>query len=166
MECLVYVKQLEPVAGETVSCRHCCLLWWCCHHHYCDVTVRWVSEAPCLGETIQKSSQIWHSPAGHGSWAATPEGEQYQALTLSWYSSVSLGEASLRALKQGPTCTMKFPETNSLHWSVPVADIKAIVTGKDCPHMKEKSALKQNKVSGEAVPCLSCCHRDSWCRRW
>eukprot|EP00069_Balaena_mysticetus_P009514 bmy_06244T0 len=31
-----------------------------------------------------------------------------------------------------------------LHY-VPVADIKAIVTGKDCPHMKEKSALKQNK---------------------
>lgn len=30
---------------------------------------------------------------------------------------------------------------------VPVADIKAIVTGKDCPHMKEKGALKQNKVS-------------------
>lgn len=30
---------------------------------------------------------------------------------------------------------------------VPVADIKAIVTGKDCPHMKEKSALKQNKAS-------------------
>lgn len=30
---------------------------------------------------------------------------------------------------------------------VPVADIKAIVTGKDCPHMKEKSALKQNKVT-------------------
>ncbi|XP_075702181.1 engulfment and cell motility protein 2 isoform X3 [Rhinoderma darwinii] len=28
---------------------------------------------------------------------------------------------------------------------VPVADIKAVLTGKDCPHMKEKSALKQNK---------------------
>uniref|UniRef100_A0A9R1SM33 Engulfment and cell motility 1 (ced-12 homolog, C. elegans) n=2 Tax=Cyprinus carpio TaxID=7962 RepID=A0A9R1SM33_CYPCA len=27
----------------------------------------------------------------------------------------------------------------------PVADIKAVVTGKDCPHMKEKGALKQNK---------------------
>ncbi len=31
--------------------------------------------------------------------------------------------------------------------TVPVADIKAVVTGKDCPHMKEKGALKQNKVS-------------------
>lgn len=27
-----------------------------------------------------------------------------------------------------------------------MADIKAVVTGKDCPHMKEKGALKQNKV--------------------
>uniref|UniRef100_A0A4W3H798 Engulfment and cell motility 1 (ced-12 homolog, C. elegans) n=1 Tax=Callorhinchus milii TaxID=7868 RepID=A0A4W3H798_CALMI len=32
-----------------------------------------------------------------------------------------------------------------LYLTVPVADIKAIVTGKDCPHMKEKGALKQNK---------------------
>lgn len=45
--------------------------------------------------------------------------------------------------------SIKLPETNPLHFSVPVADIKAIVTGKDCPHMKEKSALKQNKVSPE-----------------
>uniref|UniRef100_A0A671UC60 Engulfment and cell motility 2 n=1 Tax=Sparus aurata TaxID=8175 RepID=A0A671UC60_SPAAU len=29
---------------------------------------------------------------------------------------------------------------------IPVSDIKSVVTGKDCPHMKEKSALKQNKV--------------------
>lgn len=29
---------------------------------------------------------------------------------------------------------------------VPVSDIKSVLTGKDCPHMKEKSALKQNKV--------------------
>lgn len=29
---------------------------------------------------------------------------------------------------------------------VPVADIKAVLTGKECPHMKEKGALKQNKV--------------------
>lgn len=28
---------------------------------------------------------------------------------------------------------------------MPVADIKAVITGKDCPHMKEKGALKQNK---------------------
>ncbi|XP_065422511.1 engulfment and cell motility protein 2 isoform X8 [Chrysemys picta bellii] len=33
----------------------------------------------------------------------------------------------------------------SLQEKIPVADIKAVVTGKDCPHMKEKSALKQNK---------------------
>nr|XP_020662674.1 engulfment and cell motility protein 2 isoform X1 [Pogona vitticeps] len=33
----------------------------------------------------------------------------------------------------------------ALQEKIPVADIKAIVTGKDCPHMKEKGALKQNK---------------------
>uniref|UniRef100_A0AAZ3SSC1 ELMO domain-containing protein n=1 Tax=Oncorhynchus tshawytscha TaxID=74940 RepID=A0AAZ3SSC1_ONCTS len=33
-----------------------------------------------------------------------------------------------------------------LQEKLPVADIKAVVTGKDCPHMKEKGALKQNKV--------------------
>uniref|UniRef100_A0A674ECJ2 Engulfment and cell motility 1 n=1 Tax=Salmo trutta TaxID=8032 RepID=A0A674ECJ2_SALTR len=32
-----------------------------------------------------------------------------------------------------------------LQEKLPVADIKAVVTGKDCPHMKEKGALKQNK---------------------
>uniref|UniRef100_A0A8D2PZC1 Engulfment and cell motility 2 n=1 Tax=Varanus komodoensis TaxID=61221 RepID=A0A8D2PZC1_VARKO len=37
----------------------------------------------------------------------------------------------------------------SLQEKIPVADIKAIVTGKDCPHMKEKGALKQNKVPAE-----------------
>lgn len=42
----------------------------------------------------------------------------------------------------------QLPDSNSRCLSVPVADIKAIVTGKDCPHMKEKSALKQNKVRG------------------
>lgn len=56
---------------------------------------------------------------------------------------------SLLAPKPGPSHSIKLPETNPLHFSVPVADIKAIVTGKDCPHMKEKSALKQNKVSPE-----------------
>lgn len=29
---------------------------------------------------------------------------------------------------------------------VAVASIKAVITGKDCPHVKEKGALKQNKV--------------------
>ncbi|KAB0397416.1 hypothetical protein E2I00_003934, partial [Balaenoptera physalus] len=35
---------------------------------------------------------------------------------------------------------------DSLQDKLPVADIKAVVTGKDCPHMKEKGALKQNKA--------------------
>lgn len=39
--------------------------------------------------------------------------------------------------------------------AVPVADIKAVITGKDCPHMKEKGALKQNKVRLRA-----------WTERW
>ncbi|KAL6099875.1 elmo1 [Pungitius sinensis] len=34
---------------------------------------------------------------------------------------------------------------DSLQDKLPVADIKAVITGKDCPHMKEKGALKQNK---------------------
>uniref|UniRef100_A0A8C3ANV5 Engulfment and cell motility 1 n=1 Tax=Cyclopterus lumpus TaxID=8103 RepID=A0A8C3ANV5_CYCLU len=34
---------------------------------------------------------------------------------------------------------------DSLQEKLPVADIKAVITGKDCPHMKEKGALKQNK---------------------
>uniref|UniRef100_A0A674DCZ7 Engulfment and cell motility 1 n=1 Tax=Salmo trutta TaxID=8032 RepID=A0A674DCZ7_SALTR len=34
---------------------------------------------------------------------------------------------------------------DSLQEKLPVADIKAVVTGKDCPHMKEKGSLKQNK---------------------
>ncbi|XP_048366515.1 engulfment and cell motility protein 1 isoform X1 [Sphaerodactylus townsendi] len=34
---------------------------------------------------------------------------------------------------------------DSLQDKLPVADIKAVLTGKDCPHMKEKGALKQNK---------------------
>lgn len=54
------------------------------------------------------------------------------------------------ALVQRPTYSMDLPETNCFNLPVPVADIKAIVTGKDCPHMKEKSALKQNKVSRAA----------------
>uniref|UniRef100_A0A8C7PLF1 ELMO domain-containing protein n=1 Tax=Oncorhynchus mykiss TaxID=8022 RepID=A0A8C7PLF1_ONCMY len=34
---------------------------------------------------------------------------------------------------------------DSLQEKLPVADMKAVVTGKDCPHMKEKGSLKQNK---------------------
>uniref|UniRef100_A0A670ZSI7 Engulfment and cell motility 2 n=1 Tax=Pseudonaja textilis TaxID=8673 RepID=A0A670ZSI7_PSETE len=37
----------------------------------------------------------------------------------------------------------------SLQEKIPVADIKAVLTGKDCPHMKEKGALKQNKEALE-----------------
>ncbi|XP_039593541.1 engulfment and cell motility protein 1 isoform X5 [Polypterus senegalus] len=33
----------------------------------------------------------------------------------------------------------------TLQEKLPVADMKSIVTGKECPHMKEKGALKQNK---------------------
>lgn len=35
----------------------------------------------------------------------------------------------------------------SLLPAVPVADIKALLTGKDCPHVREKGSGKQNKVS-------------------
>jgi hypothetical protein len=71
--------------------------------------------------------------------------------------------ASLSALRQALTSLQcKLPDTNFHHLSVPVADIKAIVTGKDCPHMKEKSALKQNKVSEEAVLSSRGCHSDIW----
>ncbi|XP_078067261.1 engulfment and cell motility protein 3 [Mustelus asterias] len=37
------------------------------------------------------------------------------------------------------------PAIECLQEKIPVADIKALVTGKDCPHMKEKSTLKQNR---------------------
>ncbi|XP_059507572.1 engulfment and cell motility protein 3 isoform X1 [Stegostoma tigrinum] len=37
------------------------------------------------------------------------------------------------------------PAIELLQEKIPVADIKALVTGKDCPHMKEKSTLKQNR---------------------
>lgn len=38
--------------------------------------------------------------------------------------------------------------------SVPVAEIKGLLTGKDCPHMKDNKG-KQNKVGG--APPLSFC---------
>jgi hypothetical protein len=56
--------------------------------------------------------------------------------------------ASLQALNSADILQHQLPGGDSHSLSVPVADIKAIVTGKDCPHMKEKSALKQNKVRG------------------
>ncbi|XP_070600399.1 engulfment and cell motility protein 2 isoform X2 [Erythrolamprus reginae] len=44
---------------------------------------------------------------------------------------------------QGP------PALESLQEKISVADIKAVLTGKECPHMKEKGALKQNKEALE-----------------
>ncbi|XP_036435689.1 engulfment and cell motility protein 1 isoform X1 [Colossoma macropomum] len=38
---------------------------------------------------------------------------------------------------------------DSLPEKLAVADIKALITGKDCPHIKEKGALKQNKEMPE-----------------
>uniref|UniRef100_A0A8C7PKG3 ELMO domain-containing protein n=1 Tax=Oncorhynchus mykiss TaxID=8022 RepID=A0A8C7PKG3_ONCMY len=46
---------------------------------------------------------------------------------------------------------------DSLQEKLPVADMKAVVTGKDCPHMKEKGSLKQNKVSVSTLFSLSVC---------
>lgn len=49
-------------------------------------------------------------------------------------------------LSQWSCCCCCCCELTSVLSAVPVADIKAVITGKDCPHMKEKGALKQNKV--------------------
>ncbi|XP_048882298.1 engulfment and cell motility protein 1-like [Brienomyrus brachyistius] len=38
----------------------------------------------------------------------------------------------------------------SLQEKIQVSDIKAVLTGKDCPHVKEKGALRQNKEVQEA----------------
>lgn len=38
---------------------------------------------------------------------------------------------------------------------VPVADMKALLVGKECPHTKEKSSGKQNKVSTSTPPLCS-----------
>lgn len=146
----------KQVASTAISCCHCSLLWWPCHHRYGDVTARQVSEAQCLGETIQKPwtdlrsdstqpGRPWPLGSDHGG------GNSRRPHPLSRRSPLRVGAgASLLDPNGGPTCGMKLPETDSLRLTVPVADIKAIVTGKDCPHMKEKSALKQNKVSGAA----------------
>ena len=86
--------------------------------------------------------------------------------SLSWsLPDFSLHLLSLPAIVSGNGCCTNrlddaysccFMDTYAVTWcsyfhfllriSVPVADIKAVVTGKDCPHMKEKGALKQNKV--------------------
>ncbi|XP_057195423.1 engulfment and cell motility protein 1 isoform X3 [Triplophysa rosa] len=61
-----------------------------------------------------------------------------------WYCRLSpnhkvLHYGDIEELSQG-----QIPH-DSLQEKVSVADIKAVVTGKDCPHMREKGALKQNK---------------------
>nr|XP_014348276.1 PREDICTED: engulfment and cell motility protein 2 isoform X2 [Latimeria chalumnae] len=61
-----------------------------------------------------------------------------------WYCRLSLNHKMLHYgdLEENPQGEVAF---ESLQEKIPVADIKAVVTGKDCPHMKEKNALKQNK---------------------
>ncbi|XP_055507986.1 engulfment and cell motility protein 2 isoform X3 [Leucoraja erinacea] len=61
-----------------------------------------------------------------------------------WYCRLSLNHKVLHYgdLDENPQGEVAF---ESLQEKLPVADIKAVVTGKDCPHMREKSALKQNK---------------------
>ncbi|XP_051887082.1 engulfment and cell motility protein 2 isoform X1 [Pristis pectinata] len=61
-----------------------------------------------------------------------------------WYCRLSLNHKVLHYgdLDESPQGEVAF---ESLQEKIPVADIKAVVTGKDCPHMREKSALKQNK---------------------
>ncbi|GCC31791.1 engulfment and cell motility protein 2 isoform X4 [Chiloscyllium punctatum] len=61
-----------------------------------------------------------------------------------WYCRLSLNHKVLHYgdLDENPQGEVAF---ESLQEKIPVVDIKAVVTGKDCPHMREKSALKQNK---------------------
>ncbi|XP_041112333.1 engulfment and cell motility protein 2 isoform X2 [Polyodon spathula] len=61
-----------------------------------------------------------------------------------WFCRLSLNHKVLHYgdLEEPPQGEVPF---ESLTEKIPVADIKSVVTGKDCPHMKEKSALKQNK---------------------
>lgn len=55
--------------------------------------------------------------------------------------------APFSTLSLVPSLQSVLTESFSLYpSSVMVADIKAVITGKDCPHVKEKGALKQNKV--------------------
>ncbi|XP_032869240.1 engulfment and cell motility protein 1 isoform X1 [Amblyraja radiata] len=61
-----------------------------------------------------------------------------------WYCRLSPNHKVLHYgdLEESPQGEVPY---ESLQDKLPVADIKAIVTGKECPHMKEKGALKQNK---------------------
>lgn len=54
-------------------------------------------------------------------------------------------------------CCCRCCKLTSVLSAVPVADIKAVITGKDCPHMKEKGALKQNKVCVCVWVCAHTC---------
>ncbi|XP_030651385.1 engulfment and cell motility protein 3 isoform X2 [Nomascus leucogenys] len=46
----------------------------------------------------------------------------------------------------GPRCCQGCSAQPSLLPAVPVADMRALLTGKDCPHVREKGSGKQNKV--------------------
>uniref|UniRef100_A0A6Q2X748 ELMO domain-containing protein n=1 Tax=Esox lucius TaxID=8010 RepID=A0A6Q2X748_ESOLU len=61
-----------------------------------------------------------------------------------WFCRLSLNHKVLHYgdLDESPQGEVPF---ELLTDKIPVSDIKSVVTGKDCPHMKEKSALKQNK---------------------
>uniref|UniRef100_A0A8C7ZY73 Engulfment and cell motility 1 n=1 Tax=Oryzias sinensis TaxID=183150 RepID=A0A8C7ZY73_9TELE len=65
-----------------------------------------------------------------------------------WYCRLSPNHKVLHYGDLEETAPPHFGELSLLLGlsAVPVADIKAVITGKDCPHMKEKGALKQNKV--------------------
>ncbi|CAF96838.1 unnamed protein product, partial [Tetraodon nigroviridis] len=61
-----------------------------------------------------------------------------------WFCRLSLNHKVLHYgdLDESPQGEVPF---ELLSDKIPISDIKSVVTGKDCPHMKEKSALKQNK---------------------
>uniref|UniRef100_A0AAQ4QRI4 ELMO domain-containing protein n=1 Tax=Gasterosteus aculeatus aculeatus TaxID=481459 RepID=A0AAQ4QRI4_GASAC len=61
-----------------------------------------------------------------------------------WFCRLSLNHKVLHYgdLDESPQGEVPFEQLSD---KIPVSDIKSVVTGKDCPHMKEKSALKQNK---------------------
>ncbi|XP_068092501.1 engulfment and cell motility protein 1 isoform X1 [Hyperolius riggenbachi] len=61
-----------------------------------------------------------------------------------WYCRLSPNHKVLHYGDLEESTQGEVPHDN-LQDKLPVADIKAILTGKDCPHMKEKGALKQNK---------------------
>uniref|UniRef100_A0A8C1TZZ2 Engulfment and cell motility 1 (ced-12 homolog, C. elegans) n=1 Tax=Cyprinus carpio TaxID=7962 RepID=A0A8C1TZZ2_CYPCA len=64
-----------------------------------------------------------------------------------WYCRLSPNHKVLHYgdLEESPQGEVPHDSLQDKREYIPVADIKAVVTGKDCPHMKEKGALKQNK---------------------